>query len=74
MKLPTKQALWEAFKEVARLAFFAALAAVVGWLADKVNLLDPTSVYYVLATAALRFADKYVHENKNIDSKGIAPF
>jgi len=69
-----KKAIVEALKEVARLAFFAAMSAAVGWAAQKAQLLDPTSTQYIIATLALKFLDKWVHENDQIEAKGIAPF
>ena len=69
-----KQAIIEAIKEAARLAFFAALAALVAWATDKLGALDPTSLQVVIGTAVLRIIDKFVHENKDIKAKGIAPF
>lgn len=69
-----KKAIIEALKELARLALFGALSAVVLWLGDAVNALDPTSLQFMIGTALWRIADKFVHENKNIDRQGIAPF
>lgn len=69
-----KNAILEGLKEVARLALFAAISAVVAWATDKMSGLDPTSAYVAVGTVVLRFADKWIHENKNVDAKGIAPF
>lgn len=74
MKAVNKKAIWEAVKEVARLALFAAIAAVLSWAATQVANLDPNSVYTIVLAAALRFADKWVHENKDIKANGLAPF
>lgn len=68
------KALLETVKEAGRIAFFAALAALVAYGADKLSLLDPTSFQVVIGTAVLRVLDKFVHENKNIKANGIAPF
>lgn len=68
-----KQAILESVKEVARLAFFAALTAIVGWASQKVAGLDPTSIHYVIGTLLLRFVDKYVHKS-DMKANGIAPF
>lgn len=73
MKLD-KKAIWEAVKEVARLALFAAVGAAVAWGTSKLSTLDPNSTFVVIATALLRFADKFVHESKHIEAKGLAPF
>lgn len=69
-----KQAILEAVKEVGRLAFFAALTAVVGWVATQLSTLDTSSAYYIVGTVALRFVDKYIHTNEDMDTSGIAPF
>lgn len=69
-----KKALIEAVKEVGRIAFLAALAAVLLWLGDLINTVDPTSMQYIILTIILKFGDKYVAKNKKIDAKGIAPF
>lgn len=69
-----KKAILEAVKEVGRLMFFAALSVAVGWAAQKAQLLDPTSTQYVAATLVLRFLDKWVHENQQIEARGVAPF
>lgn len=69
-----KQAIIEAVKEVGRLAFFAALTAVLGWATTKVSSLDPSSVYYIVGTLVLRAVDKYLHTNPDTKATGIAPF
>lgn len=69
-----KQAIIEAAKEVGRLALFAALTAVVGWAGQQVNAFDPTTLQYVLGTAALRFVDKYLHKSPDTKLNGVAPF
>lgn len=74
MRLPSWQAIWEGLKELGRIAFFAALAAAVGWLSEKTAGLDPNSVYYLVGTLVLRFADKVVHESTEIKASGLAPF
>lgn len=67
-------AIWEGVKEVGRLAFFAAITAVLGWLATELSTLEPTSVWYIGGTVVLRFLDKWVHENKEVKINGLAPF
>lgn len=72
-----KQAIIEGIKEVGRIAFFAAITAILAWFSDKVGMLDPTSAFYVIGTLILRFGDKVLHEIKTgkfADVKGIAPF
>lgn len=68
-----KKAIIEGAKEVLRLAFFAAITAVVAWLTEKVGGADPSSTFYIVGTLVLRFADKYVHKS-DIKANGIAPF
>lgn len=69
-----KEAIIQAIKEVGRLAFFAALGAIVLWLSTLVSNYDPTSLQVVILTAVGRFLDKYIHENEDIKANGIAPF
>lgn len=68
-----KPAFKEALKEVARIALFAAVTAVVGWAGEQLAGLDPSSTFYIVGTLVLRMVDKYIHK---LDSpaKGIAPF
>ena len=63
----------EALKEIIRLVVFAAIAAIVTTLLNYVVQLPETTTTIILA-GVLRYADKYVHENKNIGAKGIIPF
>lgn len=69
-----KKALIEAVKELARIAFLGALAAILLWLGNLLTTLDPTSLQYIVLTLVLKAGDKYVAKNKKIDAKGIAPF
>lgn len=69
-----QKAIIEALKEAGRIAFFAAIAAVVGWVTTKVSSLDPNSTFYIIATVLLRLVDKYIHQNDNIKAEGISPF
>lgn len=70
----SKSAVVEAVKEGGRLAFFAAIAALVAYATERLGAFDPSSVYVVVGTALLRVVDKYVHENKDIEAQGVAPF
>lgn len=69
-----KQAIIEAIKEVARLAFFAAISAVIAWATTKLAKLDPNSVYVIVGTVILRAADRYVHKDDGLKVNGLAPF
>lgn len=69
----TRTAVIEAIKEVARIAFFAAVAAVISYATTRLADLDPNSVYAVVGTVILRAVDKYIHENQNISAGGISP-
>lgn len=73
MKIDWKAVL-EAVKEVGRLAFFAAISAIVAWASEELAGLDPTSVQVVVGTVILRFIDKWIHENEKTKLKGISPF
>lgn len=68
-----KKALVELVKEGLRIAFLAALAAVVLWAQSLLTGLDPNSVTFLVATYVLKLADKWVHENQNIKANGISP-
>jgi hypothetical protein len=69
-----KKAIIEAVKEIARLAVFGAIGAVLTWATSKVGSFDPTSIQYLVVTAVIRFVDKWVHANENIKAKGLLPF
>ena len=68
-----RTALMEGVKEILRLAFFAAVAAIITYLTNVLTSLDPTSVEAIALTVFLRFVDKYVHKNDDIKANGIAP-
>lgn len=73
-KYLNKQALIELIKEGLRIALFAAISAVLSWATTQIADLPPDSVYAVVGTLILRLVDKYVHENKEVKAKGLAPF
>lgn len=64
-----KKALLEAAKELGRVLLFAAIGWGIGYVT---SLPENTTTAVVLLV--LRAADKYVHENPNIEAKGVAPF
>lgn len=68
-----KDAFVEAVKEILRVAFLAAVTAVLGYLGNLVAGLDPSSVYYVVGTVVLRAVDKYIHVNPDTKLKGLSP-
>ena len=72
MKKVNKQAIVEAAKELARIAFLGALSAVLAWATTKVAGLDPSSVYAVVGTIVLRTVDRFVHESSS-KFKGVSP-
>lgn len=72
-KKTTKEAVIETIKEGFRIAFFAALAALVAWGTQHFTKLDPGSIQVVVGTIVLRLLDKYIHENSKIDFTGISP-
>lgn len=69
-----KDAIISTVKEGLRIALFAALSALIAWASNKLAGLDPSSSTVVIGTILIRLVDKYVHENKDINAKGIAPF
>lgn len=74
MKEVNLKALVEMAKELGRIVFFGALAALAGYLTEKINGMQPTELYYIVMTIVLRLLDKFIHEHKNIAVNGIAPF
>lgn len=68
-----KDALIEALKELARVAFLGAVSAGLAWLTTQVGNLDPNSTYAIVGTLVLKVIDKYVHKADNIPVKGISP-
>ena len=64
----------EMIKEGLRIALFAGITALIGWLGQVLAGLDPNSTYVVIGTVVLRLIDKYIHENRHIAANGIAPF
>lgn len=62
-------AILEAFKELGRVLVLAA----IGWGVSEVASLPATETTPAVL-AALRWLDKYVHENARIPVKGVVPF
>lgn len=69
MKKTTKQALWEAAKELGRVLILAA----VGWGISYLSTL-PTTQTTIAVLAVLRWLDKFLHENKAVKLSGLVPF
>lgn len=69
-----KQAALEMLKTAGRLAFFAALAAIIAYFGHVLAGLDQTNLFVMAGTLLLSMVDKYVHENDNIKLSGVAPF
>lgn len=65
-------ALFQAMKEVVRLAVFAAVSAFVASLLSSFD--GSTEPVFVVLTLVLRFVDKWIHENENTNWKGLLPF
>lgn len=70
----SKNAVVEMLKEAGRIAFFAAVTALVGYASDKLAGLPADSTYVVVGTVVLRLIDKYIHISDRTELKGIAPF
>ena len=66
-----KKALMEAGQEIARVAFFAALSAVVAYGLRQFANMDQTEIVVVAGTILLKFVDKYVHDSKFIKFNGL---
>lgn len=68
-----KKAFIEAGKEVFRYVLFAIIGVAVEAGLNYVNA-NPAPVYVTaLVTAVLRAIDKYIHEDKTIEFKGLSP-
>ena len=65
--------IFESVKLMARLAIFAALAAIVASLSESVTRLPQDSVTVILGFV-LAGLDKWVHVNKDIKMNGLTPF
>lgn len=68
------KAVISAAKEAGRIFFLAGVSAVIAWGTTQLTSLDPSSTWVVVATLALKVADKYVHDNDNMKANGVAPF
>ena len=64
----------ETVKELGRIVLFAGLAALSGYIIEKLKLGDPSSIYYIVFTLVARMIDKFIHENEKIRISGLAPF
>lgn len=69
-----KEAVISAVKEGGRIFFLAGLVAISQWIASKVSGYDPSSTAFIVGTLAVKMLDKFVHDNKDIKAKGVAPF
>ena len=63
----------ESAKEVGRYILFGVVAFVVTALLEKLQLMEQTDIQVIVATAVLRYADKYLHESKKA-VKGLSRF
>lgn len=61
----------EALQEVVRVAFFAALSAVVAFGLQKLGVQDQTNMTVVLGTLLLKGVDKWLHDNPKIKLNGL---
>lgn len=89
MKHETKTAIIEVLKSFARFMYFGALALVSTflvslttnadllnsmWTVPYLNVTLPVGAYIVLAIGvAVKGLDRYINQNKSINSNGIAP-
>ena len=63
-----KKALLETIKEIARIALFGAVGALVAWLTE----LEPTATV-TIALVVLRSLDKYLHKSGTLN-RGLSGF
>jgi len=62
----------ESVKEIARLAVFAAVGAIIASVLESLTKLPQTQTTVIL-TFAFRLIDEWVHES-SLKAKGIVPF
>jgi hypothetical protein len=65
-----KEALWEAIQEIARIAFFGGISALVAVGLNRLAGLPQTETV-VIGTFILKFIDKYIHDNPKIKFNGL---
>lgn len=63
-----KQALIEAGKELLRLFLFSFVGVLIAYVGDL-----PQTETTAIALFVLRIVDKYIHEDKDINLKGLSP-
>lgn len=63
----------EAFKDIARLAIFAAIGAVVSVVLGNIANFPQTTTT-VIITFVLRAIDSYIHNNDGMKANGLTPF
>ena len=61
----------ETAQELARVAFFAALSAVVAFAANKLAGMNQSETIVIVGTLVLKMVDGYIHENPKIKSNGL---
>jgi putative flippase GtrA len=69
----SKKALLETGKELLRYLWFGLLALIVAFVEAKLTDGTVSGNLALVVALAIRALDKYVHANKQIDSKGLAP-
>lgn len=64
----------ESTKLLLRLLVFVIIPPVIAYLLESINLLDIPEFYQGLISVALIAVDKYIHEAKNIEARGLVRF
>ena len=66
-----KKVLYEALQEMARVAFFASVSALVAYGLKQLSGQDQSQTVVLVGTLLLKGLDKYVHDNPAIKSNGL---
>lgn len=64
-------ALWEAVKEAGRYAVLLAISTFISVLAEKVAKMPQNETTIIVLTLVLRGLDKYIHEKRKEETRGI---
>ncbi len=66
-----KKYLWEATQEVARIAFFGAVSALVAFGLQQLGVKNQQEPVIMIGTLILKGLDNYIHNNPAIKSNGL---
>jgi hypothetical protein len=70
-KYLNKAVIWEAVQEMARVAFFGAVSALISFGLQQLGVKNQQEPVIMIGTLLLKGLDKYIHDNPKIDSTGL---